>query len=339
MKFVPLALSLLFLLSCSHKYPVQKNQYQFKSEKGVPDYSNLDYWAAHPSKNDPSDSVPAPLHIEFRDTAADVFFLHPTTYTGKNEMTPNAPIDESDINKKTDYTSILYQASVFNQHARVFAPRYRQAHIRTFYAADKQKAATAFEIAYNDIRESFIYYLQHWNHDRPVIIAAHSQGSLLAIRLIKEFFDNTALQDKLIVAYIIGWPVFENDFTSIPVCEDSLQTGCFVSWRTYREGYIPEYIQKESRTAAVINPLTWTRDPGFISRKYNKGSLLKDFNKIYFNTTDAEVHKGVLHTRKPGFPWSFLFFTKNYHVGDINLYYLNIRENVEQRIRSYQNKN
>ena len=32
-------------------------------------------------------------------------------------------IDDNYINAKTDYSTILYQASVFNQHARVFAPQ------------------------------------------------------------------------------------------------------------------------------------------------------------------------------------------------------------------------
>jgi hypothetical protein len=37
-------------------------------------------------------------------------------------------------------------------------------------------------------------------------------------------------------------------------------------------------------------------------------------------------------------PGSFFYWTRNYHIGDINLYYLNIRENVSQRIRMFWKK-
>jgi hypothetical protein len=43
----------------------------------------------------------------------------------------------------------------------------------------------------------------------------------------------------------------------------------------------------------------------------------------------------LLFVKKPKFPWGFLYFTKNYHIGDINLFYINIRENVRQRIGAF----
>ena len=76
--------SCLSLFSCSDKYLVYKNRYSFKSETGKPDYSDFNYWAAHPWKRDPSDSIPKPLKNEIRDSAADVFFLYPTSLTKKN---------------------------------------------------------------------------------------------------------------------------------------------------------------------------------------------------------------------------------------------------------------
>ena len=60
-----------------------------------------------------------------------------------------------------------------------------------------------------------------------------------------------------------------------------------------------------------------------------------DFNKIYHNVADAQVKNGVVYTRKPHFPMSFLYRKKNYHVGDINLFYLNIRTNIHAQIQNY----
>ena len=338
-KLILLLIIMVCLFSCSDKYQSFRSHYQFKSPDGKPDYSNLDYWAAHPWKHDPSDSVPAPLRNETRDSVADVFFLHPTTLTSIRKLkNKNAVIDDDYINAKTDYSTILYQASAFNQQSRVFAPRYRQAHITNFFLKDKEKKDKAFELAYNDLKNAFTYYLENWNHGRPIIIAAHSQGSMLAERLLKEFFEDKPLYNKLVVAYLIGWPVPKEYFTSLQMCADSLQTGCLCSWRTFRKGFVPRYLRNEKGNSYVTNPLNWTTGNEYVSRKGNKGSVLTRFNKIYYQTTDAQISNGLLYVHKPKFPWSFIFLVRNYHIADINLYYMNIRENIRQRIGAYPKK-
>lgn len=188
--------AMIVITSCSKKNFASLPEYNFGSTPAAPYYSNLNYWAAHPWKKDPSDSIPKPLRKSFvQDSLVDVFFLHPTTLTDKANSQWNADINDAAINSKTDYTSMLYQASVFNQSCRVFAPRYRQAHIRAFYINNDSSAA-AFETAYTDIKIAFEFYLQHYNSGRPIIIASHSQGTKHAARLLKEFFDGKLLQNK-----------------------------------------------------------------------------------------------------------------------------------------------
>ena len=332
---LPLLIGVLVFFSCTDRYKAFKSQYTFRTDTGKPEYSDLNYWAAHPWKKDPSDSIPEPLRSEIRDSAVDVFFLHPTSYTMRLKSKKyNASIDNSYINAKTDYSSILYQASAFNQHARVFAPRYRQAHISVFLK-NREQADTSFEMAYQDLKTAFEYYLKTWNNERPIIIAAHSQGSKLGERLLKEFFENTPLQKKLVVAYLAGWPVPKDYFSSLKMCEDSQQTGCICSWRTLRKGYTPYYIKPEKGSSLATNPLTWTTTSEYASRQQNRGSILTKFNKLYTQTTDAQITNGILWVKKPKFPGGSLYFMRNYHIGDINLFYMNIRENIGQRISSF----
>ncbi len=197
----------VFLVSCNQKNYAYKTGYNFKSTDSTPDYSNLNYWAAHPWKWDPSDSVPQPLTKDYRkDSVVDVFFIHPTTFTDFSDDRWNASIDDSVINSKTDYSSILYQASVFNEECSVFAPRYRQAHLKAFYNDDKEKDSIAFALAYRDVKNSFKYYLEHFNNGHPIIIASHSQGTLHAGKILKEFFEGSLLKNRLVCAYIIGMP-------------------------------------------------------------------------------------------------------------------------------------
>ena len=326
----------LVILGCNNKYNTYVPLYARDRTDSFPDYNDLYYWAAHPWKKDPSDSLPSALRSQLRDSIADVFFIYPTTYTAER-VGWNAYISDPFINAKTDYSSILYQASVFNQHARVFSPRYRQAHISAFFS-DNEFTRAAFDTAYTDVRNAFLFYMEHYNNNRPVIIAGHSQGGKLAEILLREFFDNKPLQGQLVAAYIVGWPIPQNLFDSIAVCSNPSQTGCFCGWRTFRKEYIPPYIELEKTTSYVTNPISWTLSSEFVSKKDNKGSVLRDFSKIIPHTAGAEIHDGVLWVDKPKFPGSAFFNTRNYHIADINLFYINLRENVEERIYSYLKK-
>jgi hypothetical protein len=50
---------------------------------------------------------------------------------------------------------------------------------------------------------------------------------------------------------------------------------------------------------------------------------------------DAQPHENVLWVNKPVFPGSFLIVTKNYHAGDFNLFYMNVRNNAKQRVAAF----
>jgi hypothetical protein len=327
-----------FLFSCSPTYLKHISTYNFQNKTDTPEYNNLDYWAANPDKKSLSDSLPDLLKDSFgKDSSVDVFFLHPTTFDDNSDMRWNADINNDSINTKTDYTTILYQASAFNE-CRIFAPRYRQAHLRSYFTKDTARALAAFDTAYLDLKNAFQYYLDNYNRGRPIIIASHSQGSTHAQRLLKEFFDGKPLKNKLVAAYVIGMYIPENTFTELPQCKDSLQTGCFVAWRSFKNGYEPPFVKKEKIRCFVTNPLTWTDSNEYAPKDLNLGGVLTKFNKINPHVADAQIHDNILWVHKPHFPGSFFYMTKNYHIGDINLFYMNIRENVHSRIAAYKKK-
>jgi hypothetical protein len=254
--------------------------------------------------------------------------------TDSKDTSWNADLMDERLNQKTDNSTILYQASVFNEQSRIFAPRYRQAHIRCFYT-DDTRAKDAFEIAYQDIRASFIYYLEHNNQGRPIIIASHSQGTKHAGRLLKEFFENQPLMRSLVCAYIIGMPVPEDYFKELKPCSDENQTGCFVAWRSFQENYIPEFVKEEKFKSVVVNPLSWKINDEKISRKKNAGGVLMKFDKIVPKVVSAQIHHNILWCSKPNVFGKIFIRKKNYHIGDINLFYMNIRENVKNRLKNY----
>lgn len=327
-------LAILSSLSSCAVHP--KGGYGTLPAPSAPDYSKAENWAALPDRVDNADRRPSEaLPDNQLGSAVDVFFLHPTTYTGqKGHNNWNGPIDDPKLNKKTDDGTILYQASIFNGSGRVFAPRYRQAHLSAYFAKDTASAHQAFDMAYVDVKAAFQYYLNNYNDGRPVIIAAHSQGTTHGMRLIKEFFDGKPLQKKLIAAYLAGIGVPKDYFKYIKPCETADEIGCFCSWRTYRRNRMPRW-DTEGERMLVTNPLTWTIDTQYAPREKNVGGIAFKFDDIRPGICDAQVHDGLLWVRRPRFPWSFLLLRSNYHAGDYNLFYLNVRENAMRRMINY----
>ena len=330
---------IVILHGCSPKINSYTGESNFKSGTGHPDYSKLEYWAAHPNKWDPSDTVPLPLKRTELEKKSDVFFVHPTTYTDmKDAGISNAKIDDSIINYKTDYSSIIYQASAFNESARVFAPRYRQAHINMYKEPDSLIRAAAFEIAYQDVKEAFTYYLKNENNGSPIVIASHSQGTTHTKRLLKELFDGKELSKQLVCAYIVGMVVKKDEYKQIQVCADSSETGCFVSWRTFRKDYTDDWANRVDTTVAVVNPVSWRIENDMIEKAEHKGAVLYNLKKVYRNTQTTQKEGSALWISHPKFPGSFLYLKKNYHAGDINLFYVDIRNDVSRRINLFLSK-
>jgi hypothetical protein len=308
------------------------------SHTTAPDYSLEQNWAALPTRMDSADLVPITGWEDEQATSpADVFFLHPTTYTGRSKSCQwNAGIDDRDINDRTDRTTIRYQASIFNGAGRVYAPRYRQAHLDCFYTHDdKLSAARALDVAYRDVRDAFHYYLENYNEGRPFIIAAHSQGSFHAARLIREEIENTPLQDQFIVAYLPGMPVSATYFKNIKPCTTPTETNCFCSWRTFRSGYRPDKYHFPEDDIVVTNPITWRADSLQVDKSLQIGAVLRNFHEVVPQLVGAEVYKDLLWVNKPRFPGSFLLVTKNYHIADYNFFYADIRKNAQDRVAAY----
>ena len=299
-----------------------------------PDYSNENNWAALPTKKDKAHLVPANTDLKENEDNAlvDVFFVHPTTYY--SPFSWNAYLDNQKLNDFTDKSTIMHQASVFNECCKIYAPRYRQATLYSFL--DKgDNGQKALELAYSDVRDAFNYYLAHYNHGRPFIIASHSQGSRHAIRLLHDFIEkDTALYHRMVAAYIIGYKFKPNDLTIIQSCHSSTETNCFVTWNTVLKGGDADFFH----SYVVTNPLSWTTDSTYQSADKNLGGVPSAFDEIEKGVTDAQVQNGLLMVHKPKFSGYPKVYGSSYHLVDYNLFYMNIRQNVEDRIKAYLEK-
>ena len=273
------------------------------------------------------------------DKTVDVFYVHPTMYYEGRDWV--ADVSDAEINRTVDFWPIRHQASAFFDVGRVFAPRYRQAHFRVFVFDDEEceLCGNALEVAYGDVRESFLFWLKHFDQGKPIIIAGHSQGTYHAKRLLKEFFDGTELGERLVTSYLLGWGVYDGDFETLKACESKGDVNCYCSWMTYATGYTPEWHNK--RLAAgldvpkCINPMSWDCS-GKVNDCDDHLGVLTEKQKIkYKGKLTGRVHEGLFWLDAPHVIGGKLLHQDNWHVGDYNLFHSNIKVNVEERVVNF----
>ena len=321
----------------------------------APDYTNDDTWAALPDREDNADVVPPDSGASDNQATAavDVFFIHPTTYYKKNGW--NAAYDEGGQTLDVLQSGVLrFQASAFNGSARVFAPRYRQATLYSFFGkSDEEKAALDF--AYQDVARAFDDFIAHRNNNRPFIIAAHSQGSLHGMRLLKEKISGTPLAKRFIAAYLIGSSLSRDaNIPGIAPCASASETSCYLNWNSVRDavdrkGWTEtgttwsdgKYHLAAGAPNTCVNPLTWTLD-STAPVSANMGGLpfvdsSAAFPAVITSLTGATCETGMLVVSPPTDSIGFTFGVNNgdYHIYDYNLFYMNIRANVATRVAAF----
>ncbi|MEM6805883.1 MAG: DUF3089 domain-containing protein [Bacteroidota bacterium] len=322
-------LALLSACSSSRRMPPEK-PYEDYPKAETPNYGSLDAWCSHPQKEDYADKFPAGVSAENQAEAkADVFFVHPTTFYGATDW--NADTQNKELNTQTDTRAIMHQASIFNHSCKVYAPRYRQMIYGGYLSKDTASKRKALTLAYQDVKKAFQYYLDNLNEGRPIIIAGHSQGAFHAQWLLQEFFDGKELQNQLVAAYVPGWPFKANKYEQIPVCTNSTQNECVMGWNTWKVKSEPESLDTYYKDAVVVNPLNWRIDGSFAEKDMHKGFLNAKYSKIKRQALFAQAHKGILWVKSP-LPLAPI---KNFHVGDFNLFWLDVRENVEERVQAF----
>jgi len=321
----------LFLFHLSFASFSQKTSFEDEKHAVAPDYSIEKNWSALPFRKDVADALPKNENwISDSLKEVDVFYVHPTIYQ-KGPLW-NAGLDMEKVNQKVDKYPVRLQASVFNANCRVYAPRYRQAVVKVFYN-DSEDGNKALDLAYQDVKRAFNYFLKNQNNGRPFIIAGHSQGTHHARRLLREVIDTTELKNRMVAAYVIGFAVTDTMYDNLKLCSSPNETGCFVSWMSFSEGYQPTGTW--FRSTQSINPLTWTTDTSIV--------VVEDYSStVVFNPKKIRTRKMQVQVKDIGgkvlwvdtkSPWFRLM--KNLHVADYGLFYLDIRKNVKTRIDSY----
>ncbi len=312
-----------------------------KDIPAAPDYNKSESWIEHPA------------HFCKKQQPVDVFWIYPTILS--DDSTYLMDIKDEQLRKSAAWT-LVGQASIFDGQANIYAPYYRQNNVK-INPIMLTKAKAIFQLGQNDLIAAFDYFMKNINKgERPIILAAHSQGSVRLVELSKSGHlltaDSSSLK-KLIAAYAIGYSITPDDLRINPlmkISENAEQTGCFICYNT-----ISDAVGKEKQAPTilsgtfVVNPLNWKTDSTFAPASLNLGA-------VFFNHEDptkpqkfpefaAAQKKGnaliITDISHPEMlPATSLTFPEGvYHIYDYAIFYDNLRKNVGDRIRAYQKGN
>jgi hypothetical protein len=217
------------------------------------DYGNIDSWLCHPDNEidvcdqDLSATVinaDGSMSIESWPTAEnpaiDCFYVYPTTSLDTQTY--------SDMNagRHEEIITTFTQFAHFGAQCRLFAPIYRQITIQALMTNAGNLAGND-QTNYLDVLNAFNYYLENYNNGRGFVLVGHSQGTSLLIELMRNEIDGEPLQDRLVSAILAGNPVIVpkgervgGTFQSIPLCQQSGESGCVINYMSYRDTIPPE---------------------------------------------------------------------------------------------------
>lgn len=191
----------------------------------------------------------------------DCFYVYPTVSLD--------PTGNSDMNPGPEEKGVVEGQLVrFASQCRVFAPLYRQFTLTALRAAGLGKAIAADRaLAYKDVLDAWNYYLAHDNNGRGVVLIGHSQGSFVLMELMRNEIDGKPIQSRIVSAILAGANVsvprgkdVGGAFKNMPLCRSAQQTGCVISYVTFRSTVPPPAtsrfgrVEGEGMEAACTNP-------------------------------------------------------------------------------------
>jgi Protein of unknown function (DUF3089) len=211
---------------------------------------------------EPDGSLDVVTHEPSGDPGIDCFYVYPTV--------SGDPGTNSDMVVGPEETNVVYnQAARLTSTCRVFAPMYRQVTLAMIGGGGPAPppGVSPFATAYGDVVDAFKSYIANDRDGRGFVLIGHSQGAGLLERLLEdEIDDEPLLRDRLVAAYILGaavhvpaGEVVGGDLGTIPLCEADDQTGCVVSYATFRATAPPSTGSFFGRSndvgpAACVNP-------------------------------------------------------------------------------------
>ena len=254
----------------------------------------------------------------------------------------------ADENTKGNFKGALnMQRGIYEKNCRMYAPYYRQATLAD-YTLPQQEAAGYFDLAYNDVRAAFLYYMQHENNGRPFVLSGFSQGAEMCLRLLKEFGNTDFVKNNMAACYAIGWRFTPQEAEQYPyICpaQSADDLGTVIMFNSEAPEVTSSPMVPQNVKSFCINPLSWRTDGKTAVKTLNlgacftdySGSIIKEvpqFTGCYIDETRGTLKVTDVDGKKYP-PVLSLFAEGIYHIYDYQFFYRNLQQNVELRINTF----
>ncbi len=301
-----------------------------KKYNEVVDYSDSENWAMKPKAS---------------NKPVDVIYFYPTRYyVDGPEDDELCDIDHKGMREKAVNVAQKH-TGVFAESCNVYVPFYRQLSVPCILKLIEEDSKALGYCASQDMSSALDYYFKEYNDGRPFILAGHSQGSIMLCEVLSDYMKaHPEYLENMVAAYIIGFSVTEQylaDNPHLKFAEGSDDTGVIVSYNTEGTGNKNEYNGVVKEGSIAINPVNWKRDETYAPASENLGSLDKDMS-ITDGLADARIdlERGVVICESADHEEYAsksvdCFGPDSYHSNDYSFYYMNLKENVADRIEAF----
>ncbi len=239
----------------------------------APDYRRDSAWLCLPGR---ADACGAPLAttalnangygstgqvLPDKDAAVDCFYVYPT-------ISRDAGLNSDLVPGLEEQATAAVQFARFGTVCKTYAPLYRQVTLGGLgraLAGEDLAAGTA--TAYGDVLAAWRDFLANRNKGRPFVLIGHSQGSIHLLKLLAEEIEGRRVAKRMLSAILLGWTVevpegklVGGSLKSTPLCTKVGQTGCVITYMTFRTSAPPQAgapfgrAAKPGMTAGCTNP-------------------------------------------------------------------------------------
>lgn len=340
----------------------------------APNYELSEYWAATPSKIGTASLLPEGVQNTNNSPMVDVFYIYPTTYFGPGEWNAALQENQFatyGVNKVMiaqagvfNDCCRIYAPHYRQAHINAFVPRDNEAGFKALDLAysDIEHAFKFFLENFSQGRPFIIASHSQGTAHAQRLLSTLVDKSELRKRLVAAY----------IIGYWLPTDVLTRNFDNIQLCTEFDMVGCLVTFDTFdekSEGLLPDtgvpqwYAEgwewSNNKNTLCINPLSWQENSTKANRELNRGAIITPsaaglldfiFNRSPSYAGVSVPPLAIKHTAatcneagsllvesqidnvfaKPAFGDAM-----SYHEFDWNFFYMNIRENVSQRIASY----
>ena len=226
---------------------------------------------------------------------------------------------------------ILKIAGYMAENNNFYSPYYRHITLDTWATLNEDTINRRYHaVSFVDIQNAFQHYLNHYNNQRPFVLAGFSQGGKSVVELMKTFSED--VRQRMVAAYVLGYKVTPADTLVAPwivAAKDSIDTGVTICYNSVSH---IEHIKPivSSPNVMCINPVNWRTDstPATLHDTIIV-TLSTEYNVLQLDGFDGSYLPNILNILNVG----------DYHGIEPWLYSEQLRDNIQLRIHKFNQNN